>query len=291
VLASRAKTRNYDIAQLRKSLELLARHDKKFSGKLPDNRIRRLYCKENLESILKLRQAIQELDASVRDFFMLALIDTNDRVANVVKQGRSLRKMKRGILPVEKFFMQKCERMIADLEHNPEFQRGIEPIVQEADARNAKFEKGIYGSIVTSPPYLNKIEYTKVYKLELGLFFRAQETRLRAFVGDEVAGIGKENEPAIIGAYFSDMEKALRNMFYALKVGGKAVIVVAGGCFPDRAVQSDERLIEIAERIGFAKKDCIVARQINCFGIKQNKVRESIIVLEKPASAEGSEEK
>ena len=77
----------------------------------------------------------------------------------------------------------------------------------------------------------------------------------------------------------------MQNMFHYLKPGGKALIVVGGGCFPYEVVEADDILIEDAEKIGFKKIDKIVARCVHCMRnrtIKVGTVRESILVLEKP---------
>ena len=93
--------------------------------------------------------------------------------------------------------------------------------------------------------------------------------------------------PLVAKAYFDDMKKVLANMFKFLKPGGKAVSVVGGGCFPYDVVESDDILVEEAEKIGFKKLDKIVVREVHCMRnrtIKVGTVRESILVLEKPSS-------
>jgi hypothetical protein len=82
------------------------------------------------------------------------------------------------------------------------------------------------------------------------------------------------------------MHKVLQNIFSCLKPGGKAVIVVGGGCFPYETVESDDILIGDAKKIGFNLQRKIVARHVQCMRnrtIKVGTVRESVIVLEKPA--------
>ncbi|MBN1940764.1 MAG: hypothetical protein JW772_01125 [Candidatus Diapherotrites archaeon] len=282
---SEAKTRKYNTAELEKQLEEFAKLLPKQIGKFPNKHIRRLFREKNLDDIYFYYKKIQEItDSRTRKLFLLALIDTTSRVANVVKIGGSLRKQKKQEMNVKKLLLGKIRRMIEDLKKTqlPE----IEPEIFEADARITKLKENSIGAIITSPPYLNKIEYTSVYKMELGLFFGEQETKLRAHIADAPSGKDFETKlPLIARAYFEDMEKAMRNWFHALKAGGKAIIVVGGGCFPYETIESDDELIKIGEKIGFKLLQKIVARKILCMRnrtIKVGTVRESLIVLEKP---------
>ncbi|MBN1940938.1 MAG: hypothetical protein JW772_02030 [Candidatus Diapherotrites archaeon] len=285
VLASEVKTRNYSLGEIEKTLKEFHKMHPREIGKFQNKKIRRLFHAGQLDDIYFFYRKVQEIeDAKIRNFFLLALIDTTGRVANVVKIGGSLRKQRKPHFPVKKLFLGKVKKMLLDLEALKMSE--TEPKVFEADARMAKLKENSVGSVITSPPYLNKIEYTKVYKMELGLFFQEQETKLRAYIADEATGhAGETKMPVIAKAYFDDMHRVLKNMFHYLVPGGKAIIVVGGGCFPYETVESDDILLEEAEKIGFKKIDKIVARNVQCMRnrtIKVGTVRESVLVLEKP---------
>ncbi len=284
---SEAKTRDYDSEKIMQELQKFKEMEPKQIGKFPNKQVRRLFYEKQLDDIYFYYKKIDEIqDARVRALFLLALIDTTGRVANVIKVGGSLRKQKKPKMPVKKLFLGKVKKMVLDLKKVQA--SGSEPEVFQADARNVKLEENSVGAVITSPPYLNKIEYTSIYKIELGLFFREQETRLRAHIQDKATGRDFETKlPLMAKAYFDDMRKVLQNMFKALKPGGKAIIVVGGGCFPYEVVESDDVLIEEAEKIGFKKLDKIVAREVHCMRnrtIKVGTVRESVLVLEKPSA-------
>jgi DNA modification methylase len=285
VLASEAKTRNYDVSELEKQLGEFQKASPRQVGKFPNKAIRRLFREKQLDDIFFYYKEIEKIrDAKARDFFLLALVDTTARVANVIKVGGSLRKQKKPPMPVKKLFLGKAKKMLLDLERA--MPKGPEPEVFEADARQLNLGENSVGSVVTSPPYLNKIEYTSVYKMELGLFFGGQETRLRAHIEDKATGRDFGTKmPLVAKAYFEDMGKVLGNVFGYLRPGGKAVVVVGGGCFPYETVESDDILLAEAEKAGFRKVDKIVARKVLCMrnrAIKVGTVRESVLVLEKP---------
>lgn len=283
---SGAKTRDYDTGKLGEELEKFRALKPRQVGKFPNKAIRRLFREKQLDDVFFYYKKIGEIaDERVNAFFLLALIDTTSRVANVVKVGGSLRKQKKPSMPVKKLFLGKVKKMIIDLKRsNP---KGPEPEVFQGDARTVKLEENSVGAVITSPPYLNKIEYTSVYKMELGLFFKEQETRLRAHIQDRAMGRDSETQlPLMAKAYFEDLARVLENMFHYLKPGGKAIIVVGGGCFPYEVVESDDILIKEAEKIGFKKLDKIVARKYLCMRNRSTKVgtvRESVLILEKPS--------
>lgn len=214
---------------------------------------------------------------------LLALIDQTLRVSNVERMGASLRRASKGYKPIRKFWLLKLEFMLKDLKKAPS--SGPEPIIVEDDARRLKrIQDESIGSVITSPPYLNKIEYASAYKLELALFFEDPKTQLRSFVGENVKEKSIESDLPIVDAYMQDMEKVLEQLHRVLEPNGKAVINVAGGAFPDRVVKSDEMLVERAEGVGFEVEDNIVARTIDAYQRHSGfvgKVNERVFVLKK----------
>ena len=287
VLAARVKTRNYNIEELRKQFESIKKIYLQPTGKpIREKWMKRLFYPKTLENILIYKEEIEKIkDEKIRDFFMLALIASTDRVMLATKQGGSLRLTKKPPIPIKAIFIRKIKFMLKDLERNPiNLGHEKEPEVLLADAREMQLEKELVDCIITSPPYLNKIEYTTVYKAELGIFFKHQETRLRAFIGEEKFQAENESdEPLIAQAYFKDMEKVLQNCYDMLKPKGIAFFELAGACFPTSTIECDERIAEIAQKIGFKLKEIITCREIACYRIagSAGKVRESIVVLEK----------
>lgn len=286
VFVSKVKTRNYDLKLLEKEfIKLKNAEFKETRTDFIDKRIRKLFYSNNLEHLVFYWNKINEIkDENTRNFFLLALIDITGRTSNTIKVGGSLRKQKKPFVNVKKMLLGKSKKMIKDLKElklSP-----IEPEIEQADARLFKLEKESINSIITSPPYLNKIEYTKVYKLELGFYFKQQETQLRAYISDKTEAVNERftGMPLIAQAYFSDIEKVLKNCFNGLKKNGKMAIVVAGGCFPDQVIESDEIIISLAEDLSFKLIESIPARKIDCMSFRTKligRTRESIIVLEK----------
>jgi DNA modification methylase len=151
-------------------------------------------------------------------------------------------------------------------------------------------ENNSIDAVITSPPYLNKIEYTKIYNIETSLFFDFPENELRSYIGSrvediDVSGLGlDENLPPSAKNYFKDIYSALKEIHRVCKENVKLAIVIGGGCYPDRAIEVDKIVAELAKRIGFNVNNVLVARNSWCTRartIKVGQIRESIILLEK----------
>jgi len=90
--------------------------------------------------------------------------------------------------------------------------------------------------------------------------------------------------PDMANAYFSDMKNVLKELYRVCKPGAKLAIVVGNGCFPERVIESDLLLSEIAEGLGFNVRDIYTLNERWCTRNRTEKVgklRESMIVLKK----------
>jgi len=291
VFVSQTKTADYKIEELIKIAKQI--FEKKFERQdlsQVSRFTRQFFSKPSLEDILFFREQVRRVeDPAARNFFTLALMNAAMKVSYAYKDGAVLRVVKKPVPPFRKFLKKIVKKMIRDLK-NMHF-KPCEVEVYLGDARKINFlVDDAFNAIITSPPYLNKIEYTKVYEIEYELFFGGVKVDpLRSYIGlnpknviDPFPGL---NLPEAAKAYFHDIGLALEEMFRVLKKGGKASIVVAGGVFPDRVVESDILIAELAERVGF-NVDRIVAVNKRVATtkrvIKIGEARESIIILSKP---------
>lgn len=248
-------------------------------------------------------------DEAIRDFMLLGLISIVGQASNVKKDGGVLRVVKKKHLaPVRYLLRSKLKRMLKDFKR-----AGPSPNVSwrvdQADARAIPLEDASVDAVITSPPYLNFIDYTKLYALELSLLVSStrelEELRsvsLRSHVGAEYkkisgeknfakvlskvtdANSGDENTPPVVEGYLKDIYLSLREAFRVMKKGGTAVYVVGNAALPGITVNVDLALAEMGEQIGFKVEDIWVAncRWADVHGIiKKRPVRESSVVLRK----------
>jgi len=156
------------------------------------------------------------------------------------------------VAPAKPFdkFLSSVDRVLANCIQSSEGGRGPATIVKIGDARNLLFRSSSFDLVVTSPPYLNAIDYMRCSKFSLvWMGFNVDELRtLRgASVGAERRRNSSDEEdteiedilrglklkPAlnkrdrqILARYIGDMRKSISEAARMLRPGGRAVYVV-----------------------------------------------------------------
>jgi DNA modification methylase len=289
VFTARVKTADYDLEKIKEEIAKMGTWKFERPTNLPREKyITKVFSRYTLEDFVFFRDKVIGIeDDKIRNFFMLALVDSAIKASWTIKDGAVVKIDKTGKPPLKKYFKYKVKRMYKDLKNTDI--KPVETRVEVGDARCLDLEDNAIDAVITSPPYLNKIEYTKIYNIEMSLLGFPDST-LRSYVGSRAEDISvediglDENLPVAAKVYFKDMHSVISEMHRVCKPGAKAAVVIGGGCFPDRAVESDKIMAEIAERAGFGVKDVLIARNSWCTRartIKVGQVRESVIILEK----------
>ncbi|MEM2910597.1 MAG: hypothetical protein QXO01_06010 [Nitrososphaerota archaeon] len=290
VFVSQVKTARYDTESLERiATSLFLTPFSKPSLDALDPLVKKAFSRPVLEDVVFFRDRIAEIEEeNAKGFFMLALMRAAMEVSYAYKDGSVIRIVKKPTPPFRKFFRRVVKGMIKDVK-SIELE-DCESKVMLGDARMLQLPDEMFDAVITSPPYLNKIEYTKVYRIEYALFLPGVKVdAVRSYLGLNPKNIEDPfpelNLPIVARAYLSDMRKALLEMFRVLKPGGKVALVVAGGVFPDRVVDSDVLIAKLAEDIGFkVNKLLAVNRRVATMKrvIKIGEARESIVFMEKP---------
>lgn len=300
VFVSKTKTADYEKSDIERALAFILKtadssRDAQAEWEFELFSPRAAFPKRNYNEILAIRGAIEREDGKARDLLLLALLSILPQASIIVKDGGVLKidKRKRA-LPAREAFRRKVKQMAADLQASHARSGAPAPEVFLGDARGMDVGDGSVDIVITSPPYLNNIDYSKIYGLELSLLdmskAEAEETRMRSVrsfigrrmaVGDmppEVGDIGYQIP--VIGTYFKDMESAIAEMHRVLRPGGAAYVVVSNSVIHQTHVMVDEVLAEIGERIGFSESTVIIGTErIADVRPQKVKTRESAVVL------------
>jgi DNA modification methylase len=176
--------------------------------------------------------------------------------------------------------------MVRDLEHAAAPPCMVR--VEECDARRMRLDGSSVDCIITSPPYLNNIDFTKVYAIE-NFFLGRPAPPIRSCIGLEEKDAGFLSDldiPADARAYFKDMNDVLQEMHRVCRTGAHAAVVVGNAYYPqlERHVESDLILAELAEAAGFTVQEIAVLNKrfaLERRTIQKGVIRESLIVMEK----------
>jgi len=288
VLVSRAKSEDHDVGLLRQlgSSIFATRFARPSLSSVPSS-VRKYFSKYALEDIVFLRSLVDGItDERARDFFVVLLMSSAMRVSYAYKDGALLRVHKRPTPPFRKFFRARVKRAIKELERFRPI--GPEPSLRVGDARRLDFiEDSSVDCVVTSPPYLNKIEYTRVYDIEYSLFLPDMPPApIRSYIG---LGVSADESvfpslPPVANAYFADLKRWLSEMWRVMKDGSKGAILIAGGVFPTGVVDSDIYLGVLAKETGF-RVDRMIALNTRVATrdrvVKIGQARESVVIISK----------
>jgi hypothetical protein len=261
--------------------------------------------------------------AGVRDFVYLALLRVLPRFSRLVQKGGWLTRAT-APLPPESLYGElsaQLRLMLGDLA-GAQTERSSAYVVQ-SDARALPIQGESLSAIVTSPPYANRHDYTRVFSIELlfGLLdwdqtraLRYQSvhshpeahprrpdakdylpprslpglvTKIRKRITDSSA---KTRIPRMLDGYFLDLHLCLLEIRRTLKTGGYAAIVIGNVQYCGVQLKVDAFLSELAAGIGLEAKEIRVARrrgnsaqQMKEFG--RTPSRESVVILKKPSSS------
>lgn len=302
VFVSRAKCANYckeDISEINDFLALLPRLAHREGSLRWEFELfspRAAFPKRNIFEILAIREAISgfRCGQKARNLLTLALLSILPQASVIVKDGGVLRVDRRKrAMPAKEAFRRKVKQMVVDIEKTP--QEGLEAAVSLGDARSLEFDSGAFDIIVTSPPYLNNVDYSKIYGLELTLLAldpdatrKVRARLLHSFIkeGHKADYSPPECESIahripIVGGYFADMEKAVMEMKRVLKPGAAAYIVVSNAVIFQEHVPVDSILAGMGERLGMDAEIIIGAYRIADIKPARVQTRESMVVLRK----------
>jgi hypothetical protein len=288
-------------------------------------------------SLLSARAAIErdeQLTAPERNFLLLGVAAIIEDVSGVMKDGRALRILRgrarsrkaleprRGVLAgggVQNTLVNQWLGMVEDLRLLAPMRarararrdlhlRGDARALTNVDRRGHRQDPlgpGSTGLCVYSPPYLNCIDYTEVYKLELWLLGFVQDQQgfrdvrlgtLRSHPSlkfeargdladlndsvaetvESIAALLDERLPRGMGTmarnYFEDMQQVLKEQHRLLEPGGHAVCVVANSTFSRREITGHTR--QEAWRLPLLT-DVIIARLAEAAGFEHVEIWEA----------------
>ncbi|GIW90164.1 MAG: DNA modification methyltransferase [Pirellulaceae bacterium] len=323
VLATQVKTAKYDADALTSDWEKLRRRIKVCKGNGEAKTYARLVQEalpgSKLATFHWAKATIEDLDApSIRKaFFKLALLAQIRKFSNAVPTGGwlSWRANRRPAAALPHELEHSVKSMLDDLWITPRPSKGTWRS-RIADARGLPVEDASCAAVITSPPYPNRHDYTRVFGVELMFgFLDWEETRdLRyqllhshpeakpnrpaangyvepALITKAVRDVAKHEERGrivdMLQGYFLDLYLSMKEVSRVLKPGGKAAFVVGNAQYYGIPIEVDKATALIGKQTGLK---CIEIRVVRQRGnsAQQMKIhgrhpsRESVVIFSKP---------
>ncbi len=244
------------------------------------------FNKEILLELTYLRKHIHQLNTTkeIKDFFKVCLSSIIRSVSNaddnctrtvirkklnkVVKPSDTLNRFAKSVLT-------KVPKMLAFSKSCPSDISVDFP--EDMDARNIKYAGGTFDFAVTSPPYVNAVDYPRTHQLEMYWLGFAQDSLTalkKRNVGTESVSvrnyknrheIGEPEADRVIAnifeidprrafiayKYLDDMRKNLKQVYNVLRKDGRYIVVVGNNRIRGQLFENWKYLMPIAEKIGF----------------------------------------
>lgn len=332
---SRAKITNYDLDLLKENIKTLkrllcrpanngliriARNDPLWEMvNAPKSIIARAFDEATLNNITLIKAAAERAasNSDSHNFFRVALLAILESFSSTMKAGGWLKIIERpesdeeqgGIVAA---FLARVDKMLEEVVMFQAVPRRGEWDVKIGDARHHHPELGQFKAIISSPPYLNRHDYTRVLSLELLVgclqtynditelrydLLRShveaktkfqplgyqKPTRLVEILNELERRKAEKRVLYIVDGYFEDMFSVLRSARLSLKDDGYIAFVLGNVRFSGLAIPVDEIIAEIGESVGLRWETNLIARRRNNSAQQMKKFgrdpsRESIII-------------
>lgn len=319
IAVARAKVTSYKTGQLNRAMEGILAQQTAEVPQIPA-RLSKAFTKEELSELYKLLVPIVALsNATTRRFFLVALLWTARMFSRAVPDGGWFRwkewpDRSREVRPS---FEVRVSGMIADVEAL-NWQKDVPKArARLADARKLPLRAETVDGLITSPPYPNRHDYSRVFHIDLLLLglpevevtkLRHESIRshveargpsgykrhLKGYSGTEsmnsvLAELPTGSDPRIeqmLKGYFEDIYLSLLEVQRILRPSGRAAYVVGNVRHAGVMIPVDKITAELASQAGLCFEAAWVlrlrgnsAQQMGLYGKEQS--RESAIILSK----------
>ena len=179
---------------------------------------------------------------------------------------------------------------------------------------------------ITSPPYMNGLDYVMNYKIEMGWLgfvtdqkslkrikdsmvvcdnvskglVRDFTSRTNAYTNDWIENIcadissnierrgayRRTDMPYVVAKYFDDLHRVMGNVSSSLNPGGRFVLVVGDSLIADVYVPTDLILARIGTELGLQIETIEKARSRRSGQVRSYRLRETVVTLKKPNAHE-----
>jgi len=316
VFLTNALLRKYEPIKLRKEIEKIS-HKINHKVKIPDVEIlNKAFSKKSLKYVYSLRNEIESLNIPEKNFILLSLLSIMNSVSRAKKSGGFLRLTnQRRMSPytIKSIFMKTMNKFIKQSETFSYSKSYAKAYIGDARKYPAIAKNKKYDTILTSPPYPNRHDYTRIYELELLIGFISDNQSLKSLrydtlrshvearkkyetngykppklLEEKIGELKKRdlNNPQIISTlygYFEDMYLSLKEMAGVIKPQKYIGLVVSNVRFAGVTICVDELLSEIGEKVGLKADKIYVLRyrgnssqQMKRY--KREPIRESLVV-------------
>jgi DNA modification methylase len=223
----------------------------------------------------------EHFDPLIHKLMLAAYFDTIDAL---VRTTRYNRKGKVGLFIEKLNYIRDCYKKTMEIKekYGLKFEPAkiIEGDILELKNMSEMEEK--FDACITSPPYYFSIDYVGKDKIAydyLGADMKKIESK---YLGMKNSGYPKNNYnglPLKVAMYYEDLKESIKNIFWALKPGGKLAIIIGDSTVNGKKIPTTMTTKKFCEEAGFKFEKLIFNPLL---GARNRAIRgESVIICEK----------
>ncbi len=210
---------------------------------LPNRKVSKIFNKVVISKLESIRETLLEIkEEGHNDLFDFGRAALSATIWSLVENGNGI--------DVDDIFLKKVKSMQKEINEIVKIIKNIPKVkIICGDARKLDIENKSIDLIVTSPPYVNALDYYRVHMynmLWLGMDFDL-------FRKHEIGGHSHfiVNRFRLLSEYLGDMLRAMIEMNRVLKKDKLCVIVVRNSSLEYELIESHKFFTEMSKRIGF----------------------------------------
>jgi DNA modification methylase len=234
---------NGKLALMKRYLDLDYKDVEEKINNLPNRKLSRIFNRVVISKLESIREALLEIkEERHNDLFDFGRVALSATIWSLVENGNGIE--------VDDLFLKKVKYMQNEIIKMSKIIKNIPKVrVICGDARKLEVETTSVDLIVTSPPYVNALDYYRLHMynmLWLGMDFDL-------FRKHEIGGHSHfiMNRFRLLSEYLGDMLRAMIEMNRALKKDKLCVIVVGNSSLEYELIESYKFFAEMGEKIGF----------------------------------------
>ena len=234
---------NRKLAVMKRYLDLDYRRIDERINNLPDRKISKIFSRVVISKLEAIRETLLEVkEEGHKDLFDFGRVALSSTIWSLVENGNGI--------GVDTLFLKKVKSMQKELNIMAKTVKNVPEVkVICGDARKLEVETNSIDLIVTSPPYVNALDYYRVHMynmLWLGMDFDL-------FRKHEIGGHSHFiiNRFRLLSEYLGDMLRSMIEMNRVLKENKLCVIVVGNSSLEYELIESHKFFAEMGEKIGF----------------------------------------
>jgi len=233
---------NKRLAGINGNLDLDNGKIKEIISNMPSRKISKLFDRNTVSHLEAIRETLLEINEDgYSDIYDLGRVALSSTIWSLVEHG---------ISDVKDTFLKKATQMENELKKTAKIVENIPNVtVINGDARKLEIELESTDLIVTSPPYVNALDYYRVHMYNM--FWLDMD--VAAFKKHEIGAHSRfiNNRFRLLSEYLGDMLRSVIEMNRILKQGKFCVIVVGNSSLEFELIESHKFLAEMSKKIGF----------------------------------------